>query len=496
MTREMFRYIATNNVWRRGRPQALASATQALTKRRVHYGRSTRALATQFQKQSGPHLSPISKVGSSRRRLTTSTDDPPKVLVNDSIENQEILIELDSGDGTRNYPSFWLRDHCLCDVCSHPSTHQRQHDTFALDPLIKVADVNPTPPGLEVTWAGADEHTSFFPWEWLAQHSPHPTARLNAVARHQRTRRWTPWTSESPEPVTSYKSLQHPAGQHSLFSNIHTYGLAFVTGTPPTPEATISILNTLGPIRHTHYGGFWDFTSEVNPIDTAYTNLSLPLHTDNTYFTDPAGLQLFHLLSHMPSSTDQPQPGDFHPSLGGESTFADGFAAAEALYNTDRRSYNILATQPIVFAAEGSPAGNFRNDRTHTIGSPVFSHTNPVLRENLNPFNPSNLTQIRWNNCDRSPLTMFESQWTMREWFRAAQAWNEILMSEEFEVEVKLRPGQPVVFDNWRILHGRREFKGKRRMCGAYIGMDDFRAGCGRVGVYRSDVGLETEIEA
>jgi hypothetical protein len=33
-----------------------------------------------------------------------------------------------------------------------------------------------------------------------------------------------------------------------------------------------------------------------------------------------------------------------------------------------------------------------------------------------------------------------------------------------------------IVIDNHRVLHGRSAFDGKRRMCGAYIGMDDFRS--------------------
>ena len=32
------------------------------------------------------------------------------------------------------------------------------------------------------------------------------------------------------------------------------------------------------------------------------------------------------------------------------------------------------------------------------------------------------------------------------------------------------------VIDNHRVLHGRSSFDGKRRMCGAYIGMDEFRS--------------------
>jgi trimethyllysine dioxygenase len=33
-----------------------------------------------------------------------------------------------------------------------------------------------------------------------------------------------------------------------------------------------------------------------------------------------------------------------------------------------------------------------------------------------------------------------------------------------------------VVVDNHRVLHGRSAFDGKRRMCGAYIGIDEYRS--------------------
>jgi trimethyllysine dioxygenase len=32
------------------------------------------------------------------------------------------------------------------------------------------------------------------------------------------------------------------------------------------------------------------------------------------------------------------------------------------------------------------------------------------------------------------------------------------------------------VINNHRVLHGRSAFDGKRRMCGAYIGMDEYRS--------------------
>ena len=33
-----------------------------------------------------------------------------------------------------------------------------------------------------------------------------------------------------------------------------------------------------------------------------------------------------------------------------------------------------------------------------------------------------------------------------------------------------------IVVDNHRVLHGRSAFTGKRRMCGAYVGVDEYRS--------------------
>lgn len=46
-------------------------------------------------------------------------------------------------------------------------------------------------------------------------------------------------------------------------------------------------------------GGFWDFTADLAHGDTAYTNLALKAHTDNTYFVSPSIHQCCLPLSHF-----------------------------------------------------------------------------------------------------------------------------------------------------------------------------------------------------
>jgi len=156
--------------------------------------------------------------------------------------------------------------------------------------------------------------------------------------------------------------------------------------------------------------------------DTAYTNLALPAHTDTTYFTDPAGLQMFHLLSHTEGE-------------GGASLLVDGFKAAKTLLKESSKAYEILARTPIPSHASGNegititPAKKF----------PVLSFED--LREGERP----RLLQVRWNNDDRGVVALRQDfAMDAEKWYRAAAKWNEILKRKDMEYWAQLEPGRPL----------------------------------------------------
>ena len=45
-----------------------------------------------------------------------------------------------------------------------------------------------------------------------------------------------------------------------------------------------------------------------------------------------------------------------------------------------------------------------------------------------------------------------------------------------FQWRYALQPGDMLVFDNWRILHGRGPFRGRRKMAGSYINREDYES--------------------
>lgn len=174
---------------------------------------------------------------------------------------------------------------------------------------------------------------------------------------------------------------------------------------------------------------------------------------------------MFHLLSHTDGS-------------GGASTLVDGFAAAKHLYEANADFYKVLSTNKIISHASGNKKVGSIDNSTLDRGFPVFQHKTPSSAPGKleSGINPNNLTQVRWNNDDRAASTQWNDRETMELWYAAARKWTEILQMPEFEIRVQLQPGRPLIFDNWRVLHGRTVFTGKRRVCGGYVGMDDFMA--------------------
>jgi trimethyllysine dioxygenase len=237
------------------------------------------------------------------------------------------------------------------------------------------------------------------------------------------------------------------------------YGIGFVEGVPVNPKDTESLARRISFIRETHYGGFWDFASNMEHGDTAYSNLGLPAHTDNTYFSEPSGLQCFHLLHHTQGQ-------------GGQSLFVDGFNVAKQLLSESPLAFQVLSE----FRVSAHSAGD---SQVHLRPLPSSGH--PIL--NLDP-RTKELWQVRFNNDDRSVVGLPPAASTktnndykqVLEFYRALSEWTRLLRSPKNELWLQLSPGTLVMFNNWRVLHGRSSFTGSRRLCGCYIGMDDFQS--------------------
>ncbi|KAK5669483.1 hypothetical protein BDV3_003599 [Batrachochytrium dendrobatidis] len=363
-----------------------------------------------------------------------------------SISDTDSTTRITFADGSStSFHGIWLRDHCRCKACFHQVTRQRLVDTSQIPLDIKPQSVSIRDGTVTIEWH-KPSHTTEFTLDWLQQHSYAP--KVSIKIDKPSTKKFWDASIVSNLPTTPYKDIMggNDGLQHWL-TNIDTYGFGFVSGVPVDPKATEELGRRISFIRETHYGSFWDFTPNMEHGDTAYTTLGLGAHTDTTYFTDPIGLQLFHLLEHT--------------GTGGESLYVDAFHVANLLKQESPWAFDALTQIQITAHSAGDE---------HTFMQPTPKQFPLIKLDNF-----GNVLQVRYNNNDRSVLDSL-SKTDVEQFYAALRVWMTMVKDRRNEAWVKLVPGMAVMVDNWRVLHGRSAFTGFRRLVGSYHGWDDYRS--------------------
>ncbi|WVO15285.1 trimethyllysine dioxygenase [Cryptococcus depauperatus] len=378
---------------------------------------------------------------------SSSSKSLPDVHINESA------ITVQWSDGRKSeFDHFFLFDHCRCNRCFYRPTKQRLKTLSEVSTKVHPISTSVDDNGLHIVWS-VPGHTSFFPFTFLEKSAYNPPLVDHTKPVKLRTL-WNSSVATTP-PTVLYEDIMDEQADKSglsllrVLDQVYDYGFCFIDNVPQTEKATKNLIELIAPIRQTHYGGFWSFTADLSHGDLAYSAQALPAHTDTTYFTDPAGLQIFHLLSHP------------HPGSGGKTLLVDGFYTASLLSASYPNHYSILSKVGVPYHASGTPGNLLRPQ----VCSPVFTHDER-----------GRLAQVRWNNEDRGVLGQGWTSKELQQWYQAARKYEELVNSEDAQYWVKLRPGTVLVIDNWRVMHGRSAFTGSRTMCGAYVGADDWQS--------------------
>jgi trimethyllysine dioxygenase len=343
-----------------------------------------------------------------------------------------------SDGAASSYPWIWLRDHAHDEATLHPVTQQRQLYTASIAPTLAAQHVSVTSEGVAIDWI-SDDSRSVLPIEFLERFR-RPAAPSAGVDEPR-----TVWDAQSlaSTPLVAYDEIMSgDDGVAAWLRAVARYGFAIATGTPATAEATESLARRVGYVRETIFGGFWEFTADLSKADTAYTNLELRPHTDGTYSHDAPGLQMLHCLH--------------FEGTGGDSTIVDGFRIADELRRTAPHHFATLSTVAI--------PGQYIGDGSHLMAA------RPVLRHD----STGALVQVSFNNADRAPFLLGHDE--MVQLYDALRAFDLLANEPRLQWRHVLEPGEALLFDNWRVLHGRHAYTGVRRMCGAYINHEDFES--------------------
>jgi gamma-butyrobetaine dioxygenase len=220
-------------------------------------------------------------------------------------------------------------------------------------------------------------------------------------------------------------------------------GFVLLRGVPPEPGMVLEVAGSFGFVRETNYGRLFDVRVEPAPGNLAFTSRAIRPHTDNPYRDPVPTVQLLHCLR---------AAGE-----GGDTGLVDGFAAAAAFRAADAESFGTLTRTPAPFG--------YIDKETRLRASQPLIELSPRGR----------VRGVRFNNRSMRPLRGSYAEITA--FYAAYRRWAGLLARPGRQLNLRLAPGDCLVFDNTRVLHGRTAFSMSagspgRHLQGCYADLD------------------------
>ncbi|MEW2464177.1 MULTISPECIES: TauD/TfdA family dioxygenase [unclassified Streptomyces] len=360
-------------------------------------------------------------------------------------------------------PAMWLRDNCPCAECRDPRSGQKLFQITALPTGLRVgsasAAVGTAEPAVEVVWE-PDGHRSVYPSAWLAANRPGRTDHGDLRTEHGKEL-WTAGDIAGRLPAADWADyLGKPGVRARMLESVLRLGFMLLRAVPQREDQVLEVAETFGYVRETNYGKLFDVRVEPDPNNLAFTSVAITPHTDNPYRDPVPTLQLLHCL--------------VNDADGGDSGLVDGFAAAAMLRREDPEAFEVLTRTPVPFV--------FRDAGTELRADRPLIATDSLGR----------VREVRFNN--RSISTLRLPSEALEAFYAAYRTFAELLLRPELQLDLRLTPGDCLVFDNTRLLHARTAFAqdGARHLQGCYADLDGL---AGTLAVLRRADTLEPLVE-
>lgn len=365
--------------------------------------------------------------------------DDAAAVTDAGIDGRQVHVSF-AGGTCRAYAAQWLRLNCWCDQCGSPADGIRFITVASIPADIAPVRAEAASGDLVLIWP--DGHRSTYGGDWLAANAYDDEARRRRAA-------WQPttWRAELADdfPTVDWGDASDCAeGRLHAYRLLRGYGIVRIAQLGTAPAQTEQLANLIGPIHETTvYGRIYDVRAEPVAKLGAKTGMAQAPHIDDAFYYSPPGIDIFHCLA----NTD----------VGGMSTYVDGFAIAESLRADEPAAFEALTTLRVTHVRRHPGEINMRS-------------RGPLIR--LDEFGqPSG---IRYFDRALGPLDVPPGD--IDRLYDAIRAYSERMLSPEFTAAIRVEPGQGMLIDNHRVMHGRTAFDASSgrhiRLC--HVPRDEF----------------------
>ena len=350
------------------------------------------------------------------------------------IELNENKVYFNNGTVKKEIHPFWLRERVDGDEFLDKGTQQRLFDPTSLDNEILISKANIKDKYLEINFN--DGVNSKLDIDKLALEFFNEDIIIKSIPKIK-------WDS-SLKNIKNFeyqKNFFESKEMYDLLVSFYKYGFVIIKNIPTNDNFIVKFANSIGSVRRTNFGEYFDVKSKPDPNDLAYTSLGLSPHTDNPYRNPVPCIQLLHCIKSEVS--------------GGLSTLVDGFTVTEDLKIENPDFYKILSEVKVRFK---------------------FIDKEVVLEdwsELISLNDDKTFKQVRFSpRLDYVPMLEKEK---LDLYYKARKKLSEMYNSDKYRIEFKLSPKDLMMMDNYRLLHGRTSYEtkeGNRFLQGCYIDYD------------------------
>ncbi|KAK8734026.1 hypothetical protein OTU49_006306 [Cherax quadricarinatus] len=261
---------------------------------------------------------------------------------------------------------------------------------------------------------------------------------------------WGCELSEDLPRVSFPELLENDWALLAFLQQLEVMGLVLISQTPAQTKQCHLLSQRVAYCSRTYYGETFKVHNKTDPNNLAYTQYSLGLHTDLPCLSYKPGVQLLHCISQI--------EGD-----GGDNLFVDSFQAAAIFRSLHPDRFNLLVKTPVVFSDTGVEDGQ----KFH-----IANQTSVICLDEAGNIATVNMNNICRDFINLAPADVFG-------WYEALYVFSNILNHPQNVISYKLKPGDIIVLDNMRVLHGRKGFNstsGERLLEGCYWDWDMVRS--------------------
>jgi alpha-ketoglutarate-dependent taurine dioxygenase len=293
------------------------------------------------------------------------------------------------------------------------------------------------------------------PWSQLGSSqkrtSSHPALKAN-VLRRTGVQYWDAATlSKHVRKIDYNEFMQGGTSFWDVVVDICRLGIVYLKNVPRDESSVVSITTRIANIRETFYGRTFDVRAKPNAENVAYTSGYLGLHQDLCYLEPPPMIQVLHCMDNSCS--------------GGESLFSDGERAGRLLWP--------FVQQPGKMAALAEHRVPYQYDKHGH-----FYHADRAVIDT----DADGFAGVYWSPPFQGGYTdgnaVGSAAKDITDWIAAAKVFEGLVNDDDAVHSYKMEPGECVLFDNLRTMHGRNAFDagkgGSRWLRGAYIAKEDF----------------------